>query len=456
MKVYSFVTGIVLLITFNSYGQVRTVSSTTMLKPVIMMKDYKLTQLFKNRQVQYGANFNPPSKTITYNDGTKLHIQLIKNPSFAGQSNAINASVSHVPVHGQSAPSGYNCSTSTISLSATSTSFMNGDYTLQAQHLYPGAIYTFDNFFNGSYKEETGGRNSINIGTDNPNVTASYVSVNNPDQYTIHNAIASLFGNSIGTAGTGSLVYQMYQSSNSADLNLKITAGGSGYGFSFSNVFNLQNQSKHEYLTIDARKELFTLYTTPPANGFFTDPSRESTSNLMYIGSVTYGIRVLANLDLTFNSQSDADTFKAAYSGYGVTGNVDLNFISNNSSVNSTINAYVVGGPSNSTISFDKSQLQSQMQSILAGATYQNARPISYTLYDMAGDAIGSQSATDQFTTQLCVPANKVISLSGATVSVTCGDDGKDHDTHYSYNLYNSAGNYSAWYQNNNNNSEFQ
>jgi hypothetical protein len=274
---------------------------------------------------------------------------------------------------------------------------------------------------------------------------------------TIRDGIATLYGRFTNTNGTGNLAYTAFESDNSSDMNLKVTAGGSGYGFTFNNVFTTTNQSQHVYMTIDARKSMFTINVAPQQTGFFTSQSEESKANLMVIGSVTYGARILANLDITFNSQSDANAFSAKYNGESYNANVDLNWLSNNSSVQSTINCYVVGGPGSSTISFDKSQLQTQLQNILAGVTYANARPIMFQLYDMAGDIIGSQSATDQFNVQTCIPAGTnapVVNLANGYVSGVCGNDGKDHDTHYTYTLYNSAGNVAGSYTNNGNSSE--
>ncbi len=160
-----------------------------------------------------------------------------------------------------------------------------------------------------------------------------------------------------GSSGNGSTTEQLYESYNTSDWTLKVTAGGSGYGASFNNVFNATNQSQHRYLTIDAEKTLYTIYTTPPANGFFTDASVEATPNLMVVGAVTYGVRILANLEITFNSSSDANDFNAKYDGESYKGNFDLNYLQNNSSLQTNINGYVIGGPNAGIVSFTKDQL---------------------------------------------------------------------------------------------------
>jgi hypothetical protein len=417
--------------------------------PVLKMADYKLTPTGQARQAQLTAAFSNPSETVVYtNEPTRLHFNLVKNPTFGNQQSKVYSNTiwtsGGAPVHGATAPppspSGSTCTTSLVTVNATSTSFLNADYATQGSHIYPGAIYTADNFFNGSFKEETAARNQIIIGTDNPNINgSSFVTIASPNQNTIRDAIATIYRRFTGPAATSSLVYQTYQSSNSADMSLKTTQGGSGYGFEFTNFFGATTKQNHVYVTVDGIKTMYTINVTPPSNGFFTDPSQESKPNLIFIGAVTYGVRVLANLDIAFNSQSDADKFAADYSGYGITANVGFDYLTNSSTSITSINGYVVGGAGNTTMAFTQAQLQTQMSNALASATFQNARPISYTLYDMAGDLIGIQSATDQFYVQQCYPNAQPANVQSATVSFYTNDDDKDKDTYYNLNLY--AGN---------------
>ena len=175
---------------------------------------------------------------------------------------------------------------------------------------------------------------------------------------------------------------------------------------------------------------------SPQDSGFFADPRIENTRNLMVIGRVSYGIRVLANLTYTFNSSAEAEQFKASYSGFGGSANVSLNQVSQSSSVSNSINCYVIGGPGNNTISFNKKDLESQLKAVFRGATYQNAKPIEYSFFNMAGDLVGSYSATDNFTERNCVPNTNAAKLKSIFVTFTTGSDGKDNDTHYTFSLY--------------------
>src|SRR5262249_26097599 len=104
-------------------------------KPIAMnIKALKGSQLFVSRQQLYANKFTNPSKRITYSDGTALNISLIKSPSFADQSTSISAiSSPGAPANGNS---GFNCATSNITIKATSTTFLNADYSAQASHIY--------------------------------------------------------------------------------------------------------------------------------------------------------------------------------------------------------------------------------------------------------------------------------------------------------------------------------
>jgi hypothetical protein len=416
------------------------------------MKEFKSTPQGQARARKYNKNFGDAhgsaEKDVKYSDGTSVHLKMIKNPDFGGQGTGIKARINgekgdkskkdeKPETSTDSKGVTWSCTTDHVQLTATSTTFMNNDYSSSASHIYPGAIYTFDDFYNGSYKEEEGERNPLTILTDNTNVKGKgYISVPNPNMATIRAAIDQLFRETSGPVATESLSTQMYQTANDADQSLMISGGASGYGVSLSAGYKTSSQSSSYNLTIDAVKTLFSINTIPPDNGYFKDEKVESTPNLMVLGSVSYGVRVLANMTVTFNSQQEEADFRASYSGWGISANVDLDQLSKEKSVSETINCYVVGGPGNSTISFNKRELKAQIQKLLAGATYKNAMPIKYEFYDMAGDVIGSNSATDNFAVRNCVPGKDNPKLESAYVTFNTGDDDKNQNDDFTLMLF--------------------
>jgi hypothetical protein len=406
-------------------------------RPVINMKEFKNTPAFSVRQASYSTNFKDPSKAFTMDDGSTLKINFKKSAD-GGQADDISSR--QVTPAKETKDGDWKCVASTLQVNARSTNFGVSDYQKQAANIYPGAIYTFDNLMNGSFRTQTGARNPIIISTDNKNMSGdTYVEVASPSRATIQNGIAALYRRFSGAAANGSTVMQLYESYNTADWTLKLNAGGSAWGVSINNSFKSSDKSQHRYLTIDVKKTLFTINTLPPEKGFFTNPADEASApNMMFISSVAYGIRILANLEITFKSSEAANEFNAKYKSGFYNASVDLNYLQNNSSVETRINAYIVGGPNEGIITFDRDKLISTLNKILSGATYQNAQAISYSLCDMAGNVIGSQSATDQFAYRNCVPAKNPPLLKSVFVTVQCGADGKDRDTHYRYALFSS------------------
>lgn len=407
------------------------------------MADYRKTPQGIARAKKHAkATANNLSSHIRYSDGTGATITMVKNP--AGDNNVNTKIMSKSPNKDstdKSTGAQWNCSSQTIELDANSPTFLNNDYSAAVSHLYPGAVFLFENFIKGNYVEQTGMRNDLTITTDNPNIKGpGYLTVADPNMATVHAAIAKLFSESTGPAATESNAFQIIQNYNSAASSLGIYGFASYAGASASDQYDNSSNSKTVSITLDIRKSVFTISTIPPDSGFFKNPTLEDDASLMVIGNVNYGMRILANVTMTFNSSSEADNFKAAYSGYGVEANVAINYITNSKSASTTINGYVVGGPGSSTISWNLKDLQANITKLVGGLNYQNARPISYQMYDMAGDLVGAQSATDEFTERSCTPASldgAVLQSSFATIGT--GSDDKHSDSPFF--LYVGVGN---------------
>jgi len=424
----------------------KTVASTspmTTAPTVKNMKDYaKTTKGVERSKKHTKATAAVLKKHIKYNDGTGATVTMVKNPSFDQGSTVKNPS-RHIIKKDSSAQGGskWVCTTENVELDANSTSFLSNDYSASISHIYPGAIYTFDAIASGNYNEQVGARNPIMISTDNPNIKGTgYVTVTDPNMATVRAAVAQLFKESVGPPATESQAFQVFQDYNNAATSLSIYGFASYAGASASDANLNQSTSNSITVTIDERKSLFTINTIPPDSGFFKNAALEDDPSLMVIGSVSYGIRVLANLTLTFNSAQEENDFKAAYSGFGADANVAIQYLSTSKSVQSTINCYVVGGPGNSTLSFDKKDLEKQLKQLVAGVNYQNARPISYQFYDMACNVVGAQSATDQFQEHSCVPASTAkAKLLSATITFH-NQSGKRGDDHFHAFVYSNDG----------------
>lgn len=393
------------------------------------MAEWRNTPAYTKRKSTYDKSTPAPQqRKFTFQDHTNLTISLDKKNPNVNMGGITEKKVGNPK---KESSGGYDCTTTTINLTANSTSFLNNDYSGSTANIFPGACYTYANLTNGSWQQQFGDRNTVQISTDNPQINGqSYVNVKSPDQATLQNAVNELFQRMPNVTGNESFSYQVSLADNSAAYNLAIGASASGYGVDLSNVYSNGNQSNHVHLTVDATKTLFSMTTTPPDSGFFKDPKVEGTPYLSFISEVDYGVRVLANADIQFSSQQEADQFKASYSGFGVSAALNINYGSVTKNAQTTINCYVIGGPGGTTVAYSLKDLETQIQKIFANCTYKQARPIKYVASSMGGDDLNTYSATDNFEVRSCVPANGGSpEIDDIVLTVTQGSDGKEPHT---------------------------
>lgn len=383
------------------------------------------------------AGTTMPTKTINIGNGRTITVTLKKNVN-TGSEPAFNK-IQKASLPEEKTPA-VTCTSSKVVFTAESTTFMNGN-TSNVIRLYPGAIYTFDDFFGGGFNEIIRGRNPIKIYTDqlvNPGGT-SVITVNNPSGATINGSTGiGLIRNSISQGGGGTdLKYRSFSSTSESELSLKITAGGSYSGFSASAKFGITNVSNKMYLTIDVVKPMFTLKAERPSNGFFNDASIAATPNLLYVKEITYGTRILANIEIKLEKREDFLNFNAAYGKEGgVQFNLGGDFINKRTEASKTVNAYVIGGPDSLT-TFNVDKLEEEIKRLLATCKFQHAKPIYYTMGDMNGYSVATQSATDEFVDKLCVPNNLVYKLTSAKLTIRTGADNKEFPSQVAMELYN-------------------
>ena len=426
----NFITLITFCIIANSaLAQFQKLQKTAM--PVsrpIMVKEFKVVP----------GTMVTPTKLINVGGGKSILVTLRANPN-TGSEPAFNKVIkANLP---QEQSTGSTCAISKVVFTAESTTFMNGNNSNQIK-LYPGAIYTFDDFFGGGYNEIISGRNPIRIYTDQPvNAGGSTgITVNNPSGFTINDNATGIpvIRNSIVLGSGGAdFKYRSFSSNSEAELSLKITAGGSYVGFSANANYSLNQVNNRYYLTVDVIKPMFTIKAEKPAAGFFNDAAIAATQNMLYVKEITYGTRVLANIELKLDKREDILNFNAAYGVKGgVNFNLGTNFINKSSNQSKTANAYIIGAPINvTTLNVDK--LEEEIKALIATCGFQHARPVSYTLGDMNGVTIATNSATDEYIERTCTPNDLVYSLSGAIVNIGTGADNKEFPSQVAIELYN-------------------
>jgi hypothetical protein len=281
---------------------------------------------------------------------------------------------------------------------------MTVDYSGQMEGIYPGAVYSIQNFMKGGWNAVNTGRNPItlvatvqNTGSDSPTVrieTPNYASISSA-----RNILFNRFTTEDKKIGSESFQYRLYEISNEAELTLKIGASGYGFGAKASGLFTSSDKKTHRYLLIDAVKSMFSIGVMPEEAGLLVNP----TDEMVYISKVTYGARIIAVAEIeTYSSGMDVK-FTAGADYLVAGGDFSLDYISRQFGSATKINFYVVGGASDkvsSVYSFD--ELKSRCNEILTTLNYHTSKPISYHLKNMQNNLVKKYSATDYFLSQSC------------------------------------------------------
>ena len=399
------------------------------------MEEYQKTPAYAKRKAAYDKSTPAPvvNKYSFKDDGSSLAITLDKKLP-AGQLVGPPSSSTSGKVKKETSGA-YECTVTPVVLSANSNSFLNNDYSGSMANIVPGLCYTYANLTNGAWGQTPGSRYTTQLSCDQPNMSGkSYVYVSNPDQGTLQNGVNELFKRVPNTTGNESFFYQVSLAQTSAAYSLSIGAAASGYGVSLANTYSTSSQSNHVHMTIDATKTMFSITSTPPDSGFYKNPSIEATPYLSFISEVQYGVRVLANADLTFSSEQEADQFKASYSGFGFSASLGVDYGSVSSNVQATINSYIIGGPGGVSVAYSLKDLKAQIEKIFANCTYKQARPIKYKASTMSGDVLNTTSITDNFEVRTCIPADGGSpTISSILVTVGQGSDGKEPHTGFNW-----------------------
>lgn len=362
--------------------------------------------------------FVNPNKTIVLSDGTKLTTTMRVKATTALNIKQPQGSIKE-SVRNKKTEKNNNliCNTSEMTVSLEDNSFMNAANEQQSQNIYPGAIYTFDNFFSGSFNHETASRNPIRISSSAQGISGNiFEDVEDPTPTNIKNSVNKLYNRMPNSNTISDYKHTLYECNSAADMALKIGAGAAGYGASASFQMSNINKSEYRYFMIDATQEMYSLNAEMPVEGLFEDPETLKKKNLMMIGTVTYGQRVLVSIETKITSQEQGMKFDAAYSGFGAKANVNLSTFLKEVSEETTVKMYVVGGSNQGFITLDKNTLISKLNSYFKNTNYQNAKPIRYQFRNMNNEVIVSRSATDYFPVKNCIPndANRMY-----TVTVT-------------------------------------
>src|SRR5262249_51579269 len=157
------------------------------------------------------------------------------------------------------------------------------------------------------------GRNPIEVITS-ANVGTVRQPVQNPGQSGIRQAISNLVNEFSPSQGGGTVIQQTLYTNNLSEFSITVSGGGAYDGYSGSDFYSHNQSENHIYISIDATKILYTMSVPRPANGFFANGQMpQANSPLVMVQDVSYGARLLANMDFTISSNTNLDKFKFNY-----------------------------------------------------------------------------------------------------------------------------------------------
>lgn len=284
------------------------------------------------------------------------------------------------------------------------------------EYFAPGLIYDVRDLFNGNLisREKfpyAQGRLPVQLTTtvrnfDGPDRSVQEV-VSQPDRGTLNQAIANFYGRHTSQAERTSMQNMRYYScaiTNASEFALKVGVGGHYAFFSAQAGMEIKNARDYKTLYFEATKELFTISARPATQAGFFEATPADADKLGYISSVTYGLRIIAKVEVENLQNSLQADLKAAFEA-GIAG-VDVSLSSYTASRTSKtfVTLYAVGGRSDRIGTCTVDNIEATIQNFLLSANYQVAQPIKLQFSTLSGQVMRFMDATDDFTYELCEP----------------------------------------------------
>ena len=304
---------------------------------------------------------------------------------------------------------GSDCNLETRQITLNDQGYLTLDLASQITKVLPGTAFHFNDFIDGSWKTITDNRNPFKISCSNPNING-LVSENVPataTQSDIRQAVSNIYGRfPTDPAKVASLTFSMYAQEvcNNADLSVRIGASGYGFGFSADNFFSYSTKSNKRTFFVDIVKTLYTIDAEENNKGLFTNSTMDA-NDVVYIASVTYGIRVLASIELDIKDETILNDFNAKYKGLLYGGDFSAEVFAQDTRNQATVKFFVVAGTNASvTPAYNIAEMKQRLEELTKTINYHTCHPIRYTLKNNNNELVTYASATDYFKYRSCDP----------------------------------------------------
>lgn len=359
--------------------------------------------------MNYGALFTPITKTETVN-GVKVTNRFYVDNAKTTTNSKIEPGVPTRKTQGKATTSknnGWECQTQNIKVKLEDDSFMSTYNMAQSINIYPGAVYTFENFYKGSFKPEKAARNPIYVYTSLVTTGDIFESVEDPnaqDGLSIKNAVNKLKLRSKLSKANQGFKMKIYECNSSAEMAMAIGAYAQGYGAKLKFDWGSSKKKEDRYFLLDATQELFSLSANVPEEGVFQNPEDAKQTGLMFLDNVVYGMRVLVSVKTSISADQNNLSLDASYSGFGFGAGVGIEDLQKIMNETTEVKVYVVGGENSGFVTTDKYQLQNTINDAFKKLNNETAVPIYFTFRNMNNEVVRTESATDSFPVQQCIP----------------------------------------------------
>ena len=169
-----------------------------------------------------------PTVSKSFTDGRRASFTLTKNTGSWATAPAYTQTVKGTSTDNSNP--GWNCTVSNETFNAQSTSFMNATPAEKGSHLYPGAIYTFDDYSSGNFREYNNGRSPITVYTTTTVGNNSSL-IQSPNGATISQGVSNIVNQFSPTQAGADHIEQYLYTENQSDYSIMVAAGGSYSGF---------------------------------------------------------------------------------------------------------------------------------------------------------------------------------------------------------------------------------
>lgn len=387
---------------------------TFVLQPVNAVANNNVTKVQKSTSVLAAVN----SVYLKLSDGTNVQRTLNAGAAQRLKQGDYKKEIS-------STQKDETCETKTARIDMETKDFIPVTASRYLEYNAPGLIYDMRRFYSGDYtnrQEFANGenRNPITIATTVKNTSGKITEpVTVPTKNNINQAIANLQqGYSIDPLETTSqsMIYHSSYVQSNTEMQMKIGASGYYMMASFNAAMNIANAKETKTFFIEAEKELFTLSTDKPADGFFnTDIA--NIGELGYISSVSYGVKIIGKIEVENSAESLGGSFTGMINAGFAGGRFDFEAVSRESNKTVKCFFYVIGGKSETVTGTSLNDVYQKINQILAGVNYKTCMPIRLEFRSVAtGSPITYKDATNNFVYDVCTPkaiaeANKNLSI---------------------------------------------